>query len=129
MSDEELQRRAVAYAMTVIGDGEGYFEVPMGVALATVENAYASGFRAKLASGPVAVMGLRSSGEYARCPGCGDRADASHMSACAVIVTDRIRAAAWREGANFLLGAVRAQLGRRGVVDVVKLADAIEALS
>lgn len=64
----------------------------------------------------------------AMCPGCGDRGDAAHMSACVVLKRDRLRADGWLAGAMHVISLVRVQLGRRGSVDVAKLVEAVEAV-
>jgi len=55
------------------------------------------------------------------CPGCGSRGDIEHIAACAGA---RI-AGAQREGAALMLGMVRRQIGRRGMVEVGRLAAAV----
>lgn len=58
---------------------------------------------------------------HVRCPGCGDRGDASHIAACMTLA----RARSFGDGALWAILLVEKQLARRGRVDWSRLLQAI----
>lgn len=68
----------------------------------------------------------------ARCPGCGDRGDVSHVVACVTIRIERHKSFAnsatthaWKAGARFALEVMERQIARRGGVDLEAVRAAI----